>query len=85
MLLPVPRFRSGISNDAIYRSLEKGDKKIKAMQDQALVIVAHNSVDVGEFVSSCQAMKDALDTFYVSCSCFSNCGFIDLSSGWASV
>ena len=41
------------------------------MQERALVVrVANNSVDAGELVSSCQAIKDALDTFYVSCSCF---------------
>jgi len=30
--------------------------------------LAHNNDDAGELVSSCQAIKDALDTFYVSCS-----------------
>ena len=41
------------------------------MQERALVVrVANNSVDAGELVSSCQAIKDALDTFYVNCSCF---------------
>ena len=87
MHLLVRRFRSGISNLnlGIYRSLEKEDETIKAMQDRALVVrVANNSVDAGELVSSCQAIKDALDTFYVSCSYyfFSNYGFIDLSPGW---
>ena len=55
------------------------------MQDRALVIrVANNSVDAGELVSSCQVINDALDKFYVSClNSFSNCGFIDLSTGWA--
>ena len=71
MLLLVHRFRSIISNDGIYRSLEKEEEKIKAMQKQALLVrVAKKSVDAGELVSSCQAIKDALDTFYVSCSCF---------------
>ena len=54
------------------------------MQKQPLLVrVAMKSVDAGELVSSCQAIKDALDTFHVSCSCFSNNGFIDLSPGWA--
>ena len=69
MLLLVRRFRSGISNGAIFRLLEKGDKKIKAMQKQALLVrVANNSIDVGELVSSCQAIKDGLDKFYISSS-----------------
>ena len=59
-------------------------EKIKAMKNRPLLIrVANKSVDAGELVSSCQAIKDALDTFHVSCSCFSNYGFIDLSPGWA--
>ena len=67
MLLLVRRFRSRISNDSIHRSLEKEEEKIKAMQKQALLVrVAKKSVDAGELVSSCQAIKDALDTFYVS-------------------
>ena len=71
MLLLVRRFQSGINNCGIYRSLENEDKKIKTMYERALVVrVANNSVDAGELVSSCQAIKDALDTFYVSCSCF---------------
>ena len=71
MLLLVRRLRGGISNGSIYRSLEIEDEKIKVMQQRALVVrVANNSVDAGELVSSCQAIKDALDTFYVSCSCF---------------
>ena len=53
------------------------------MKEPALAVrVANNSVDAGELASSCQAINDALDTFYVSCS-FSNCGFIYLSAGWA--
>ena len=73
-------FRSTINNRGIYRSLEKDDEEIKSMQKRAL---ANNSVDAAELVSSCQAIKDALDTFYVSCSCFSKYGFIDFFSGWA--
>ena len=77
-------FRRTISNHAIYRSLEKEDEEIKAMQKRALVVrVANNNVDAGKLVSSCQAIKNALDTFYVSCSCFSNYSFIDFSPGWA--
>src|ERR1700734_3015170 len=69
--LLVRRFCSGITNSGIHRSLEEEDEKIKAMQERALVVrVANNSVDAGELVSSCQAIKDALDTFYVSHSCF---------------
>ena len=81
----VRRFRGRISNGGVYRSLEKVDEKIKAMQKRVLLVrVANNRVDAGELVSSCQAIKDALDTFYVSCSClFSNYGFIDLSPAWA--
>jgi hypothetical protein len=63
-------WRGGISNGSIYRSLEKEAEKIKAMQQRALVRVANNSVDAGELVSTCQAIRDVLDTFYVSCSCF---------------
>ena len=71
MLLLVHRLRGGISNGSIYRSLEKEAEKIKAMQQRALVVrVANNSVDAGELVSTCQAIRDVLDTFYVSCSCF---------------
>ena len=47
------------------------NEKIKAMKERAfLVRLANNSVDAGELVSSCQVIKDALDTFCVSCSCF---------------
>ena len=56
------------------------------MHEQALVVrVANKSVDAGELVSSCQAIKDALDAFDVSCSSFffSNYGFIDLPPVWA--
>ena len=71
MLLLVRRFRNGITNGGIYRSLEKVDEKIKAMHKRAPAVRAANkSVDAGELASSCQAIKDALDTFYVSCSCF---------------
>ena len=73
-------FRSTINNRGIYRSLEKDDEEIKSMQKRAL---ANNSVDAGELVSSCQAIKDALDTFYVSYACFPNNGFIDFFLGWA--
>ena len=39
------------------------------MRERVLVVrLANNSVDARELVSSCQAIKDALDTFYVSCS-----------------
>ena len=66
MLLLVRRLRGGISNSRIYRSLE--DKKIKAMQERALIVrMANNSADADDLASSCQAIKDALDTFYVSC------------------
>ena len=83
MLLFVRRFRSGITNGGIHSSLEKEAEKIKAMHERAfLVRLANNSVDAGELVSSCQVIKDALDTFYVSRSVFfNNDGFIDLSSG----
>ena len=41
------------------------------MHERALSVrVANKSVDAGELVSSCRVIKDALDTFYVSCSCF---------------
>ena len=85
MLRLVRRFQSGFTNGGIHRSLEKEDEKIKAMKERAfLVRLANNSVDAGELVSSCQVIKDALDTFYVSsCSFSSNYGFIDLSPGWA--
>jgi hypothetical protein len=87
MLRLVRRFRSGITNGSIHRSLEKEDEKIKAMKERALLVrLANNSVDVGELASSCQVIEDALDTFNVSCSCFfffSIYGFIDLSPGWA--
>ena len=60
-----------MSNGGIHRSLEKEDEKIKAMKNRPfLVRVAKKSVDAGELVSSCQAIRDALDTFHVSCSCF---------------
>ena len=85
MLLLVRRLRGVISNGGFCRSLEKEEEKIKAMQERALIVrMANNNVDAGELVSSCQAIKDALDTFYVSCSFFlSNYGFIDLCPGWA--
>ena len=71
MLLLVRRFGSGISNGGIHRSLEKEDEKIKAMKKRPLLVrVANSSVDAGELISSCQAIDDALHTFYVSCSCF---------------
>ena len=73
-------FQSTINNCGIYRSLEKEDENIKSMQKWAL---ANSSIDVGELVSSCQAIKDVLDTFYVSYACFPNYGFIDFFSGWA--
>ena len=58
-----------MTNTDIHRSLEEEDKKIKAMQEQRFIVrLAHNSNDAEELVSSCQAIKDALDTFYVSCS-----------------
>ena len=77
-------FRSTISNHGIYRSLEKEVEKINGMKKQALVVrVANSSVDAGKLVSSCQAIKDALDTFYVSCSYLSNYSFINFSPGWA--
>ena len=87
MFLLVRRFRNGISNGGIHRSLEKEDEKIKAMKKRPLlrllVRVANKSVDAGELISSCQAIKDALDTLHVSCSYSSNYGFIDLSPDWA--
>jgi hypothetical protein len=71
MFLLVRIFRSGISNGGIHRSLEKEDEKIKAMKKRPLLVrVANKSVDAGELISSCQAIKDALDTFHVSCSYF---------------
>ena len=54
------------------------------MQKQAIVVrVANNSIDVEKLVSSCQAIKDVLNTFYVSCSYLSNYSFINISPGWA--
>ena len=71
MLLLVRKFRSSITNVGIYRSLAKEEEKIRSMHDRALgVRVANKTVDAGELVSSCREIKDALDTFYVSCSCF---------------
>ena len=71
MLRLVRRFRSGIINGGILRSLEKEEEKIKAMKERArLVRLANKSVDAGELASSCQVIKDALDTFNVSYSCF---------------
>ena len=68
--LLVRRFRSRISNGGICRSLEIEDEKIKAMQKRPLLVrVAKKSIDAGELASSCQAIKDALDTFYVSSPC----------------
>ena len=84
MLLLVRRFQSVITNGGIHRSLEKVDEKIKAMHERGLVVrVANKSVDAGELVSSCQAIKDALDTFYVGCFFFSTYRVIDLFLGWA--
>ena len=41
------------------------------MEERApLVRLANKSVDAGELASSCQVIKDALDTFNVSYSCF---------------
>ena len=41
------------------------------MQKRPLLVrVAKKSVDAGELASSCQVIKDALDTFYVSSPCF---------------
>ena len=41
------------------------------MKERAVLVrLANNSVDAGELVSSCQAIKDALDTFYVSSGSF---------------
>ena len=71
-------FRSTINNHDIYRSLEKEDENIKSMQNRAL---ANSIVDVGELVSSCQAIKDVLDTFYVSYTCFPNYSFISFQVG----
>ena len=84
MFLLVHRFRSGISNGGIHRSLEKEDEKIKAMQKRPLLVrVAKKSVDAGVLVSSCQAIKDALDTFHVGCSCFFQTTISLTSPGWA--
>ena len=67
MLRLACRFRSGVINGGIHRSLEKEDQKIKVMKERPLLVrLANNSVDAGELVSSCQVIKDALDTFYVS-------------------
>ena len=72
-------FQSIVSNHGIYRSLGKEYEKNKAMQKQALVVrVANNSIDVEKLVSSCQAIKDSLNTFYVSCSYLSNYSFINI-------
>ena len=78
-------FRSIVSNHGIYRSLGKEYEKNKAMEKWALVVrVANNSVDAGKLIiSSCQAIKDVLNTFYVSCSYLSNYSFINFSPGWA--
>ena len=74
MLRLVRRFQSGITNGALHRSLEKEVEKIKVMKKRALLVrLANSSVDAGELASSCQVIKDALDTFNVSsCSFFSN-------------
>jgi cell fate (sporulation/competence/biofilm development) regulator YlbF (YheA/YmcA/DUF963 family) len=59
--------RSAITNTDVHRSLEEEDEKIKAMHKRGFIVrLAHNSDDAGEIVSSCQAIKDALDIFYVS-------------------
>ena len=72
-------FWSIVSNHGIYRSLGKEYEKNKAMQKQAIVVrVANNSIDVEKLVSSCQAIKDVLNTFYVSCSYLSNYSFINI-------
>jgi len=69
MLLVLHTFRSTFTNPLVHRSLEEEDKKIKAMQERRFIVrLANNSEDTGELVSSCQAIKDALDTFHVSCS-----------------
>ncbi|KAG5652136.1 hypothetical protein H0H81_006173 [Sphagnurus paluster] len=48
------------------KSLEEEDRKIKAMYKRGFIVrLAYNSDDAGELISSCQAIKDALDTFYV--------------------
>ena len=56
------------------------------MQERGfLVRLAHNSDDAGELISSSQAIKDALDTFYVSCSRSFAVYFLDRSDrspGW---
>ena len=67
MLRLVRRFRSGITNGGIHRSLEKECEKIKAMNERTIFVYqANKSIDAGELASSCQVIKDALDTFYVS-------------------
>ena len=82
--LLVRGFRSRISNGGICRSLEIEDEKIKAMQKRPLLVrLAKKGVDAEELASSCKEIKDALDTFYVSSSVFSNYSFIDLSLGWS--
>jgi hypothetical protein len=48
-----------------------------------MVRLAYNSDDAEELVSSCRAIQDALDTFYVSCSRSVKLCFIDPSPGWA--
>ena len=51
------------------RSLEEEDKKIKAMLKRGrLARGARNSIDAKELVSSCDTIKNALDSFLVSCS-----------------
>lgn len=62
-------FQAQIINYRVRRSLEEEDEKIKAMHERGFFVrLAQNSDDAGELVSSCQAIKDALDTFYVSSS-----------------
>ena len=69
MLLVFHTFRSAITKTAVYRSLEEEDKKLKAMKERGFIVrLAHNNDDAEELVSSCQAIKDALDSFNVSCS-----------------
>ncbi len=68
-MLLLHTFRSAITNTGVRRSLEEENKKIKAMHEQGFIVrLAHKSDDAGALVSSCRAIKDALDTFYVSCS-----------------
>lgn len=55
-------------NACVHRSLEEEVEKIEAMYKRGFITrLAQNSDDAGELVSSYQAIKDALDTFYVSC------------------